>query len=77
MKKPYTVTLDEEKVDELKTWLDKNGQTFSGYLNMLIDENLEALQKFAPKGDKTRLTFFDLLRMSGKMSKELKKELKK
>lgn len=68
MKKIYTVNLDEDKVDELKGWLEKNGQTFSGYLNILIGENLEALKKFTPKGDKTRLSLFTLLGMAGKMT---------
>jgi hypothetical protein len=77
MKKNYTVSLDEEKVDELKPWLEKQGISFSGYLNILIGENLEALQKFAPKGDKTRLSIFTLLGVAGKMTKELKKEIKK
>lgn len=77
MKKYYTVSLDEENVDELKVWLEKNGQTFSGYLNVLIGENLEVLRKFAPKGDKTRLSIFTLLGVAGKMTKELKKESKK
>lgn len=77
MKKYYTVSLDVENVEELKGWLEKNGQTFSGYLNVLISENLEALRKFAPKGDKTRLSIFTLLGIAGSMTKELKKELKK
>lgn len=77
MKKQYTITLDEDKVDELKPWLEKNGQTFSGYLNVVIGESLEALKMFAPKGDKTKLSIFTLLGMAGKMTKELKKEIKK
>ena len=77
MKKLYTVNLDEDKVDELKEWLELNGQTFSGYLNILIAENLEALKKFAPKGDKMRLSIFTLLGIAGKMTSELKRELKK
>ncbi|MDP3930686.1 MAG: hypothetical protein Q8R57_16825 [Bacteroidota bacterium] len=77
MKKIYTVNLDEDKVNELKVWLEKNGQTFSGYLNILIGENLEALKKYAPKGDKTRLSIFTLLGLASRMTADLKKELKK
>lgn len=77
MKKTYTITLDEEKVDALKVWLEKNGQTFSGYLNTLIDENLQALAKFAPDGDNSKVSFLTLLSIAGKMTKELKKESKK
>ena len=77
MKKHYDVTLDEEKVNELKVWLAKNGQSLSGYLNTLIDENLQALAQFAPNGDTSKVSFFTLLLMAGKMSKALKKESKK
>ena len=37
MKKSYTITLDEEKVDEIRVWLEKKGLSFSGYLNSLIE----------------------------------------
>lgn len=77
MKKNYTISLDEEKVDELKPWLERQGITFSGYVNTLIAENLQALAMFAPKGDKTKVTMFNLLGMAGRMQKTLKKELKK
>ncbi len=77
MKKNYTISLDEEKVDELKPWLEKQGISFSGYFNSMMGEYLEALKKFTPKGDKTRLSIFSLLGIAGKMKTELKKELKK
>jgi hypothetical protein len=75
MKEKYTITLDKEKVDALKPWLEKNGQTFSGYLNTTIEETLQALDEFAPKGAK--ISFYKLLSMAGKMTKTLKKEMKK
>ena len=75
MKEKYTITLDKEKVDDLKVWFDKNGQTFSGYLNSMIGETLQALNEFAPKGEK--VTFYKLLSMASKMTKTLKKEMKK
>lgn len=77
MKKNYMISLDEEKVNILKPWLEKNGMTFSGYMNALIDEQLSALELFAPAGDKTKVSTWGLLKMAGKMSKDLKKELKK
>jgi len=73
MKKIYTVNLDEEKVDEIKIWLDKRGVSFSGYLNTLIDEQIEAMKLFAPDGDTARVTQKSLLKMASKMVKELKK----
>lgn len=76
MKKHYDVTLDEEKVDELKVWLAKNGQTFSGYLNTTIGETLQVLDDFVVDGNE-KISFFKLLSMAGKMTKTLKKgELK-
>ena len=71
------LSLDEEKVDIIKPWLEKNGMTFSGYINALIDEQIAALELFAPAGDKTKVSTWGLLKMASKMSKELKKELKK
>lgn len=77
MKKHYDITLEEEKVEALKVWLKKNGLTFSGYLEILIGENLEALERFAPKSKNARFTLFTLLGLAGQMTKELKKEIKK
>lgn len=76
MKRPYTITLDEEKVDALKIWLDKNGQTFSGYLNSMIGETLQALDDFTPD-ENEKISFFKLLSMAGKMTKTLKREMKR
>lgn len=74
MKKHYDITLDKEKVDELKAWLEKRGvSSFSGYLNTLIDEQLEAIKLFAPDGDTSKVTTKTLLNMATKMVKELKK----
>lgn len=74
MKKVYSINLDEEKVDEIKLWLDKHGvSSFSGYLNILIDEQLEAIKLFAPDGDTSKVTTKTLLNMATKMVKELKK----
>ena len=73
MKTKYTITLDKDKVDEIKIWLDKRGVSFSGYLNTIIDEQLEAMKLFAPDGDTTKVTAKTLLNMASKMAKELKK----
>ena len=74
MKKKYLLNLDEEKVEELKIWLEKRGiSSFSGYMNTLIDEQIEAIKLFAPKGDISRVTPKTLLNMASKMARELKK----
>lgn len=44
MKKTYTINLDKEVVEELKRILPAHGITFSGFVNTLIRENLEALR---------------------------------
>lgn len=73
MKKAYLITLDEDKVEELKAWLAKSGLTFSGYINSTIEEQINALRKFAPNGDYSKVTMRTLLSMASDMVKELKK----
>lgn len=74
MKTNYTICLDKEKVQELKLWLEKRGvASFSGYINTLIDEQLEAIKLYAPDGDTSKVTTKTLLNMASKMVKELKK----
>lgn len=45
MKKLYHVNLDEEKVEEVKKWLTKRGQSFSGYVNVIIGEIFDTIVK--------------------------------
>ena len=73
MKKVYAINLDEDKVDKIKTWLEKRGVSFSAYMNTLIDEQIEAIEMFAPNGDIGKVTQKNLLKLAGKMVKELKK----
>jgi hypothetical protein len=76
MKKNYTITLDEEKVDGIKVWLNKRGLSFSGYLNAIIDEQLSAIETFSPLESK-KVSGSTLIKMAGKMTKSLMKEAKK
>jgi len=65
MKKSYTITLDEEKVDEIRVWLEKKGLSFSGYLNSLIEEQLKAMKLY---GDvDSPVTILKLMKMFKKM----------
>ena len=73
MKTNYTICLDKDKVDQIKIWLDKRGVSFSGYINTIIDEQIEAMKLFAPGGDISKVTTKTLLNMASKMVKELKK----
>jgi hypothetical protein len=77
MKKNYTVSLDEEKVDELKGWLEKRHLTFSGYLNSLIEEQMLAVREFAPDGDVKKVTASKLFKLASKMVKNLNAEIRK
>lgn len=77
MKAPYTITLDREKVDAIKVWLEKRGLSFSGYLNSLIDEQLNAIEMLSPLNDKKKVTTSTMMKMAGKMAKGLTKEIRK
>lgn len=76
-KTTYTITLDREKVDAIKVWLKKRGLSFSGYLNSLIDEQLNAIEMLSPLNDKKKVTTSTMMKMAGKMAKELTKEIRK
>lgn len=77
MKTPYTITLDKDKVDAIKVWLEKRGLTFSGYLNSLIDEQLNAIEMLSPLNDSKKVTASTMMKMAGRMAKELTKEIRK
>jgi hypothetical protein len=77
MKTAYTITLDKEKVDLIKVWLEQRGLSFSGYLNSLIDAQLTAIEMFSPLNDKKKVTTSSMIKLAGKMAKHLTKELKK
>jgi hypothetical protein len=77
MKSNYTICLDSEKVDRIKAWLETKGLSFSGYLNALLDEQITAIDLFAPEGDVKKVTAGKLLKMAGKMVKNLNAERKK
>lgn len=36
--------LDQEVVEQLQAWLTPKGITFSGYVNSLLNENIEAVR---------------------------------
>ena len=65
MKKNYTISLDEEKVDEIKVWLDKHNLSFSGYLNSLIEEQLSEMVLYGDK--KSPVTVLGVMKVFKKM----------
>ena len=76
MKKIYSISLDEEKVDSLKVWLNQRGLTFSGYLNSLIDEQISTIELFSPSGGQKKVSTVQLIKMAGKMVKKLNESKK-
>jgi hypothetical protein len=75
MKKTYAISLDDEKVEEFKKWLEIRGLTFSGYINSMIDEQISAIRMFSLSGGPKRVSTVQLLKLAGKMAKSLKKEV--
>lgn len=76
MKQRYQLSLDKEKVEGIKVWLKSRGLTFSGYINSLIDEQLNAIKvykKYEKHGEVTASSFF---KMAGDMVEKLAKEVK-
>jgi len=75
MKKSYTITLDEEKVEEIRIWLEEKGLSFSGYLNSLIDEQLKAMKLY---GDvDSPVTVLGVMKVFKKMVGNLNESKKK
>mgnify|MGYP000865832010 CR=1 FL=1 len=75
-KKVYTITLDQDKVEPFKAWLKDKGLTFSGYLNSIIDEQVEAIEMISSLEGK-KVTSSTLLKMAGKMVVKLNQDKKK
>ena len=64
-KRNYTLSLNEEKVDQVKVWLDKQGLTFSGYIDSLIEEQLAAMVLYGDLREKP--TVLNLMKVFKKM----------
>ena len=75
MKANYTICLDKEKVAALKPWLEKRGLSFSGYLNSILDEQLDTIEAFTPLDGK-KVTRSGMLKMAGQMALRLTREIK-
>lgn len=43
-KKRYNFTLNEEETGIVRDWLERNGQSFSGWLTTMIDEFAHEIQ---------------------------------
>jgi len=75
MKKVYSINLDEDKVEEIRKWLEPKGLSFSGYINSLIEEQLGAMELY---GDgKEKVTVMKFIKLAAKMVKNLNESKKK
>lgn len=77
MKKTYQLSLDKEKVEELKLWLLPKGMTFSGYVNSLIFEQMEAVRQFKIPPNISEMKLVDFAGIFKRMAVSLAKEARK
>lgn len=75
MRKYYTVYLEEEKLEKLREWLKLRGLSLSGYFNSMIDEQIIAIESFSELTEKKKVKTSDLLKVAGRMAKDLSREL--
>jgi hypothetical protein len=74
MKKVYSINLDEDKVEEIRKWLEPKGLSLSGYINSLVEEQLEAMKLY---GDgKEKVTVMKFIKLAAKMVKNLNESKK-
>lgn len=73
MKKRYNLMLDEENVEQLKKWLAPKGINFSGYMNSLLTENMEAIKILEGVEDLKDLNIGQLTKLYAGMAKGFEK----
>lgn len=76
-KKRYNMILDQEVVEKLQAWLKPRGITFSGYINSLIVENVNALDILQNVTDLKDVSLGQLTQLYASMARELEEEKKK
>jgi len=67
MKKNYTVSLDDEKVELVKPWLEKKGISFSGFLNSAVDEMAEGIAKMDLPEDVSEMSIGHFMKAFSKL----------
>lgn len=76
-KKLYHINLNQNDTENLKTWLEPQGVTFSAFMQMLIADTLRAVTKFIDEDKTPVLTASGLLEVAREMAKEEEKNAKK
>ena len=75
-KKLYHVNLNVNDTENLKTWLEPQGVTFSAFMQMLIADTMKAVSKFIDEDKTPVLTASGLLEVAREMAKEEEKNAK-
>lgn len=76
-KKLYTLSLNVNETENLKTWLEPQGITFSAFMQMLISDTMRAVSKFIDEEKTPVLTASGLLEIAREMAKEEEKNARK
>jgi hypothetical protein len=74
MKKNYTVTLDDEKVDLIKPWLEKKGTSFSGFLNAAVDQMAEGIVKMDLPDDVSKMSIGNFMKAFSRLTKVMREK---
>jgi len=74
MKKNYQVSLDEEKVELIKPWLEKKGVSFSGFLNASVDQMASAIIEMNLPEDVSSMKLGDFMKAFSRLMKVMKSE---
>lgn len=74
MRKKYLLSLDEEKTEALKKWLEKHNLSLSGYIEALISEHQETMKLFEIPKDASKMTIGEFARLAQKMMVNLTKK---
>lgn len=69
-KKKYNINLNENDTENLKTWLEPQGVSFSAYMQMLISDTMRAVRKFCDEDKTPVLTSSGLLEIARQMAAE-------
>ena len=75
-KKRYNFTLDQEVVELLQAWLKPKGITLSGYVNSLLNENVEAVKILENVDDLKDISIGQLTKLYAGMVDGFKSESK-
>jgi hypothetical protein len=74
MKKNYTVSMDKDVVEFLQPYLEKQGLTFSGFLNQAAVEYKEAVDSLSLPDNLSDMKLGEFIKKFSRVVKGMKKE---